>query len=54
MIDEKKTIKRLEERIDEFIAKHPGEKDSKSVETIREFIHMLKLQALEEEENDNE
>lgn len=48
MIDETKIIKRLQKRIDVFIMSNPKEKDSLVVETIREFIHMLQLEAEEQ------
>lgn len=49
MIDEKKIIRKLEMRIDEFVKKHPKEKNSVSVQAINEFIHMLQLEARENE-----
>lgn len=48
MIDEKKIIEKLENRIDVFIQSQPKEKNSLVVETIREFIHMLQLEADEQ------
>lgn len=48
MIDETKIIKRLENRIDTFVEAHPKENHSPAVETIREFIHMLKEEAKEQ------
>lgn len=45
MVDETKIIKKLQRRIDDFIAKHPEEKDCISVRTIEEFIHMLQMEA---------
>lgn len=45
MIDEKRVIAKLEKRIDSFVKDHPDQKDSISVQTIREFIHMLELEA---------
>ena len=41
MIDEKRVIKKLQSRIDDFVLKHSDKKDSEAVETIREFIHLL-------------
>lgn len=48
MIDEKKVIKKLQSRIDDFVLKHPDRKDSEAVETIREFIHLLEEEAKEQ------
>ena len=45
MIDEKKVIAKLEGRIDSFVKDYPDLKDGISVQTIREFIHMLELEA---------
>lgn len=42
MIDETKIIKRLEGRIDIYLKANPEQKSSAAVETVREFIHMLK------------
>lgn len=50
MIDETKIIKRLESRIDTYIKTNPGQKSSAAVETVREFIHMLQLEATEQAE----
>lgn len=49
MIDEQHIIQNLQQRIDEYLLKYPKEKDSEKVATIREFIHMLELEAKEEE-----
>lgn len=48
MIDEKRVIKKLQDRIDDFVLKHPDKKDSEAVETIREFIHLLEEEAKEQ------
>lgn len=45
MIDEKRIIAKLEKRIDVFVKAHPDQKDGVSVQAIREFIHMLELEA---------
>lgn len=45
MIDEKRVIKKLQSRIDDFVLKHSDKKDSEAVETIREFIHLLEEEA---------
>lgn len=50
MIDETKIIKKLQTRIDEFIKTHPEKKDCESVQTIREFINLLEIEAKEQEE----
>jgi hypothetical protein len=47
MIDEQHIIQNLQQRIDEYLLKYPKEKDSEKVTTIREFIHILKLEAKE-------
>ena len=47
MIDEQHVIQNLQQRIDEYLLKYPKEKDSEKVTTIREFIHILKLEAKE-------
>lgn len=49
MIDEKKIIRKLEMRIDEFVKKNPKERNNVSVQAINEFIHMLQLEAIENE-----
>lgn len=51
MIDEKRVIKKLEERIDTFVKNHPEEKNCKSVQVQREFIHMLKLETKKQNNN---
>lgn len=48
MIDEKRVIKKLQSRIDDFVLKHSDKKDSEAVETIREFIHLLEEEAKEQ------
>ena len=45
MIDEKRIIAKLERRIDDFVEAHPDQKDSISVQTVQEFIHMLEMEA---------
>lgn len=45
LIDEKKIIKKLENRIDEFLKGHPDKKDCLEVRAVEEFIHMLELEA---------
>ena len=45
MIDEKKVIKKLQSRIDDFVLKHPDKKDCESVQVVKEFIHLLEEEA---------
>ena len=45
MIDEKKVIKKLQDRIDDFVLKHPDRKDCEAVQTVEEFIQMLEEEA---------
>lgn len=45
MIDETKVIKKLQKRIDTYVLQHPDKKDSEKVQVIREFIHMLEIEA---------
>ena len=45
MIDEKKVIKKLQDRIDDFVLKHPDKKDCEAVQVVEEFIQMLKEEA---------
>ena len=45
MVDEKIIIKKLEKRIDDFVKLHPDKKGCEQVEAIREFIHLLELEA---------
>lgn len=52
MIDEKRIIAKLERRIDDFVEAHPDQKDSISVQTVQEFIHMLELEAKYGKEED--
>lgn len=47
MIDADKLIKKLNNRIDEFVKKHPEKKYSVEVESIRELIHIIRLEAEE-------
>lgn len=47
MIDEQNIIQKLQHGLDEYLLKYPKEKDSEKVTTIREFIHILKLEAKE-------
>ena len=57
MIDEKKVIKKLQKRIDIFVKEYPELNNSESVESIREFIHLLEIEAKEQtkrKEYDNE
>ena len=48
MIDEKEVIKKLQKRIDIFVKEHPELNNSESVERIREFIHLLEIEAKEQ------
>ena len=41
MIDEKKVIKKLQYRINDFVLKHSDKKDCESVQVVKEFIHLL-------------
>lgn len=45
MVDEKRIIKKLENRIDGFVKGHPDKKDCLEVRAVEEFIHMLELEA---------
>lgn len=45
MIDADRLIKRLQWRIDEYIAKYPDKKNSVAVESVRELIHVIDLEA---------
>ena len=49
MIDEKKLIKRLQSRIDTFVKEHPEEKDCVQVQNVKEFIHLLEIEAKEQD-----
>ena len=48
MIDEKKVIKKLQSRIDDFVLKHPDKKDCEAVQTVEEFIQMLEEECKEQ------
>lgn len=48
MVDEKPIIKKLEKRIDDFVKAYPEKKGCAEVETLREFIHLLQLEAKEQ------
>lgn len=48
MINEKKIIKNIENRIDTYIKEYPEKKNCEYVETQREFIHMLQIEAKEQ------
>lgn len=48
MIDETKIIKKLQNRIDEFVKVHPDQKNCESVQTIREFMQLLESEAAAE------
>lgn len=45
MVDEKKVIKKLQDRIDDFVLKYPDKKDCEVVQTVEEFIQMLEEEA---------
>lgn len=45
MVDEKKVIKKLQDRIDNFVLKHPDKKDCEEVQVVTEFIQMLEEEA---------
>lgn len=45
MVDEKKIIKKLDNRIDTFVKQHPEEKDCLAVQSVREFKQMLEAEA---------
>ena len=45
MIDEKKLIKKLNDRIDLFVKSQPEKRSCPEVEAIREFIQMLEMEA---------
>lgn len=47
MIYEKKLIKTLQDRIDDFIKHHPDQKNCEQVQVQREFIHEIELTAAE-------
>lgn len=48
MIDEKRVIKKLQSRIDDFVLKHPDKKDCEAVQTVEEFIQMLEEECKEQ------
>ena len=50
MIDEKKIIEKLQQRIDNFIKLHPEKHNCLSVQSIKEMIHMLEVEAKEQSE----
>ena len=50
MIDEKKIIAKLQHRIDDFIRKKKKKQNCLSVQSIKEIIHMLELEAKEQGE----
>lgn len=45
MVDEKKVIKKLQDRIDDFVLKHSDRKDCEEVQVVTEFIQMLEEEA---------
>lgn len=45
MINEKRVIKKLQSRIDDFVLIHPDRKDCEAVQTVEEFIQMLEEEA---------
>lgn len=47
VVDAEKLIKKLDNRIDEFIKKHPDQKSSEPVVMMQELIHVIKLEAEE-------
>ena len=49
MIDEKKVIKKLQYRINDFVLKHSDKKDCESVQVVKEFIHLLEEYAEQQE-----
>ena len=48
MIDENKVIKKLQNRIDVFTKEYPDRKDCIEVQCIKEFIHLLEIEAKEQ------
>lgn len=54
MIDEKIVIKDIENRIDTFVKQYPKEKDCRSVQVQREFIHILELAAKKQKAKEHE
>lgn len=53
MIDEQNIIRKIEHRIDAFVKQYPQQKDCEQIETQKEFIHMLKIEAKENENTYN-
>lgn len=49
MIDEKRLIKKLDNRIDTFVKQHPEEKDCLAVQSVREFKQMIEAEVKEQE-----
>ena len=47
MIDAEKLIKKLDNRIDEFIKNHPDQKNSEPVMMMQELIHIIRLEVEE-------
>lgn len=47
IVDAEKLIKKLNSRIDDFVKKHPEKKTGVEVESIRELIHIIELEAEE-------
>lgn len=45
MIDEKRVIKKLQDRIDDFVLKHPDKKDCEAVQAVEEFIQSWRKNA---------
>ena len=54
MIDEKKVIKKLQYRINDFVLKHSDKKDCESVQVVKEFIHLLEEEAVYAEQQEIE
>lgn len=48
MVDEKKLIRRIDRRIDDFVKKHPDKKNCEQIEAMKELIHLIELEAEEE------
>lgn len=48
MIDEKKVIKKLQDRIDDFVLKHPDKKDCEEIQVVEEFIQILEEECKEQ------
>lgn len=45
MIDERKIIRKLEKRIEDFVKKYPQKCDCESVLVVKEFIQLLEREA---------